>query len=172
MIVRAQLLIGAASTMAAVALASTLHGLWSTPIATEPLADGEASVPALIERPLQPMLGLVSFSPSETLSRPVFAPTRRPPEPVAAAPVPIPPQPPELAPTAAPADELRLKGVLIMRSGARALILSPSHQRGRWFRVGSKVDGWKVARITDQSVTMTTPDRLVELKLYVDKPAD
>ncbi|MGE3872945.1 MAG: hypothetical protein AB7F74_08320 [Parvibaculaceae bacterium] len=113
----------------------------------------------------------------ETLARPLFSPTRKPPEPRPPEPVAVaPPQPMEPTPPpqtqAIPTDGFVLKGVFINDKRQLALLQTPSSPQGVWLATGARVEGWTVTLIEKQAIAIEANGQVQKLTLYVDKPAN
>lgn len=121
-----------------------------------------------------PVLANASFP--ETLARPLFSRTRkppeaRPPEPaVAQPPQPIAAAPPEIQ--ALSMDGFVLKGIFIDEERQLALLQTPAAPQGVWLATGAAVEGWTVSRIEKQAVALEANGQARKLTLYVDKPAN
>lgn len=113
----------------------------------------------------------------ETLARPLFSSTRRPPEP--RPPEPVAGQLPQLTETPPPQpiqvtspETLILKGIFIDDERRLALIQTPATPQGVWLAPGAEVEGWTVSRIEKQSIAIEANGQAASLTLYVDKPAN
>ncbi len=108
---------------------------------------------------------------SQTLSRPLFEPERRPFVPKAPEPVaddePTAPQPP--APEI-PREKLRIVGVKIFKGTRQALIVSENDKTGQWVSKGDSIGGWKVVTVQAGSAIVAAGSQRQTLTLYVDKP--
>ena len=165
------------------AAAAANYFLHANPPATESL------VPA---NPVNPAIGAAAV-PGETLpasalllihtqTRPLFSPTRRkwvepaPPEPPAPEPVeqPVAAEPPS-APQQAIADtslpDIKLIGIEMTPSGARALLVKTGAADALWVNNGEKLEGWAVQKIDSGSVEMTLGERKIKLELYPPLPS-
>lgn len=103
----------------------------------------------------------------DMLERPLFSPSRRPPEIEEAAPA-APSTPRVQAPTGPnPADLLRyaLVGTLIADPRRIALLRDPSSPDLIELRVGDRLHGWEVSEVTTQSVIFEQDGRSVELQI-------
>lgn len=113
----------------------------------------------------------------ETLARPLFSPTRkppgsRPPEPVAQQP-PGPEPMPQPSPVEVTApDAVILKGIFIDEERQLALIQTPTAPQGTWLAAGALVEGWTISRIDRQGIALEAQGQSARLSLYVDKPAN
>ncbi len=104
---------------------------------------------------------------SETVSRPLFHPTRRPV-------VDRPSEPSEPEAIAAATRELaavqssRLSLVGVMKSGGkgRALLRPEGQTYGTWVEVGGEIDGWRLSAITDSRVLIEKSGGQEELLLH------
>ncbi len=113
---------------------------------------------------------------TETFSRPIFSPTRRPFVPVVTTPEPeipteTPPPPPEPTPVFDP-NQLVLKGIMMSSEKSLALISTPEHPGGSWIEQGSIVMGWKIEKIDRNSVLLKTSGLSHSLKQYVDNSGE
>jgi hypothetical protein len=113
---------------------------------------------------------------TETIRRPMFSPTRRPPEPkIVAAPPPVVPPvaaktPPPVMQPPAPAG-VRVLG--IVRDGdtaLRALLRGSGEAHGTWVNEGGQFKSWRVARITPASVVLEAGGVRHELKIFAADP--
>jgi hypothetical protein len=125
---------------------------------------------------------------SETFTRPLFSPTRRPfvapkqpePEPVAEVqppaeptpepvePPPAPEPPPELPPPYDP-GQFQLKGVLQNGENLAVLLATPDAPNGLWLSTGSEIMGWTIVNIDKNAVTLETGANKVVVQQYVEK---
>ena len=112
---------------------------------------------------------------SSALDRPLFRKSRKPFVPgdielpaavevVQSAPPP-PAPPPDMS-------QLVLKGVLISETDKRALIATADSPDGVWLQPGATVAGWKVDKLEPGRAILALGSQTIELKLYVDKPAN
>lgn len=116
-------------------------------------------------------LDLTSLEHNQALSRPLFAPDRRPwQEPMA-------PETfetfeePEMTyePEAAP-PELSLVGIGIANGRASALLLDPMQGEPEWVAEGDSIARWTVRAVSDRSVTLEGDGGTVSLSLYPSDP--
>jgi hypothetical protein len=130
-----------------------------------PAAAASAAVPSTAAQPLTPPAP-ASFA--ALLERPLFSPTRRPPQ---AAPAP-PPEPAAQAPPEPPQQpiDFSLAGVVI--SGASRVALVQMLADGHVVQVaeGDEVDGWKAVTIDAQRAVFRRGDSEQELALDYVKP--
>jgi hypothetical protein len=139
--------------------------------------------PIVVERVLQPAsAGQASdivasrserYEITETLLRPLFHSNRRPFEPAPApvvdlavdeeAPLPVAEQEIPI-PTNRP--ELRLAGISVSGNRKRALLGLASSPEIRWYSQGENVDGWVVASITHETVTLESGGQSFVMPLY------
>ncbi|MDX2159245.1 MAG: hypothetical protein SFW09_22295 [Hyphomicrobiaceae bacterium] len=110
-----------------------------------------------------PLGGLRLADLGETMARPLFEPSRRPPA--------RPPPPPPVVvdsgpkPSAALAPAFRLVGVVT--SGDRPLaLLSAGGHRAQRVEVGDALGGWKVVRIAPAEVAMQRDGNEIVLRLF------
>ncbi|WP_119392171.1 hypothetical protein [Taklimakanibacter lacteus] len=113
----------------------------------------------------------------ETLARPLFSPTRKPPGP--RPPEPVANQPPDVQPIAEPPpvqltspETLILKGIFIDDKRRLALIQTPTAPQGTWLAAGSSVEGWTIRQIDKQGIALEANGQRASLTLYVDKSAN
>jgi hypothetical protein len=92
---------------------------------------------------------------SQTLSRPIFAKTRKPFVTNAA-----------IAAPAAPPQDFRLAALASFGSHRRAFIISGSSPRGVWKSVGERIDGWAITQMEPAAIIMEDGAASVTLKLY------
>jgi general secretion pathway protein N len=133
-----------------------------------PLPPGDAAATAqttMVEGLPEDAATVGSQSYPETLRRPLFRSTRRPPEPekprTAAAPAPTARQVARLP------ENLELVGIM-KESGRteRALIRSDAAQAGQWVEVGHVLQGWRLSRIESGSILFEADGRQQRLTLY------
>lgn len=170
---RAVLLPAIAAALAAMAWVN-LH--WSeTPLDISPIVSarpaGEAAPADATGDGLDPV-GATATEVTQSLMRPLFHASRRPfqppppqPEPVAeAAPAVVEveavPPPPE------PAPQFRLAGISLSGSARRALLGPVAGPDMRWYEQGDNIDGWTVASITSETVTLAGYDKTFTVPLY------
>jgi len=140
------------------------------PIDIAPLSAGAGLPPAVLDK--RPNLTLASAHRADLTTialRPLFVRSRRPFEMLR----PLPPRPiaPQLAsPDKRPID-LRLKGVAFQPHVARAMIVSSTHPDGIWLEKNGDIDGWKINRISRESVFLIRDEQVMELSLYPKVPA-
>jgi hypothetical protein len=142
-------------------------------------SDGAARIaPAPWKPEMGPAAQLGLPSPSQrsafkqTLERPVFFESRRP---YLAPPAPPPPKPvqPVTAPAPPVADPaFRVTGIAIIGGARQAFLHSPENADGVWTREGGAISGWKVSRITAETVTVEQSGRSFELNLYENRIQD
>jgi general secretion pathway protein N len=130
-----------------------------------PVAAPRASLPVVEPAaPARPLAPLSAYR--ETLERPLFSPTRRPPAPpLPPQTVEAPPPPPPPKPTAAPIDSIRVAGVLILPAGGRALIRIGGEPKPSWMRVGDVAGGWTLVDIRAQGVLLEADGTRHELRV-------
>jgi hypothetical protein len=124
-------------------------------------ADGAPPTAALVNPLARQSLEQISA----TLTRPLFAPSRRK---AASNPAPIappeePPEPPR------PAPKVTLVGIISDPQGSQAVLRSGGIAKDIHTRVGDEVEGWKVTAIGDQNLTLTLADRSVSFALFAAK---
>lgn len=104
---------------------------------------------------------------AQTLDRPVFSKTRRPPRVALAAPAPATAAP---APAVGPDPGFVLTGVMILGRQRRAFMTSRAEPLGIWAAQDGVIEGWSVAAVEPQTVTLVSGPRRLELQLYRDHP--
>jgi hypothetical protein len=110
---------------------------------------------------------------TETLLRPLFHSNRRPFEPAPALVVDpafdeeaLPPVAEEEMPMPTSKPELRLAGISLSGSRKRALLGLAGSPQIRWYSQGENVDGWVVAAITHETVTLESGGQSLTVRLY------
>jgi len=168
------LLLAAALTLAAVDWDLATHAPEMTGIAPAPQADTagpEASAPASPQN-----AGATHQALTETLSRPLFRPDRRPFTTKAAAPAaqPVAPQPVAVSRPRPPLPSgLKLVGIVTETDGARRAVLRTSTSQGaRSYALGSSIEGWKLTAIEEGSATLTASGEQILLELYGGRRAN
>ncbi|MFM9938971.1 MAG: hypothetical protein ACKVP7_05685 [Hyphomicrobiaceae bacterium] len=160
--------------LAALGLAALLWLAMTVPIERRPVADagGDGATPVdagLAARPARPG-PLAGYS--ETLSRPLLEPTRRPvlakPVEVVAprvvAPPPVPPPAPAPPPSLA---GLKLLGIVKAgREPLRALIRGNEGESGQWVVEGGQLGRWRVEKISEAAVVLEALGTRVELAMF------
>lgn len=134
---------------------------------TSPLPDevaGPTSAAPVAEhveiRPLGPLTAY-----RETLTRPLFHPSRRP----LVAPAPSAEAPAEPPAEIAAAEPSRMKLLGLIRTGARAqraLIRLEGQPYGTWVDVGGEIEGWRLSSIEPNKVLIEKNGGREELLLY------
>jgi general secretion pathway protein N len=103
---------------------------------------------------------------SATRERPLFAPSRRPPDPPAPA---APPSVVVASPTPPPEPPaITFYGVVMEPDGARALARGPSNESLR-LRVGDEVGGWSVTGVDRRRLVLTLGERSETFSLFENK---
>lgn len=128
--------------------------------AVEPAANSESAIPSF-----RPHRSLSEFS--ETVSRPLFHPTRRPVVVAAASQTDSeikPAQPAE--PADVPTSRFSLVGVMINGGNARALIRAEGQTYGTWVDAGGVLDGWRLSAIKSDRVSIEKDGGQEELLLH------
>lgn len=130
------------------------------PALVSPSAGRPAAATPAIARPLPTRAPLEQSS--ETLTRPLFVPGRRPPLENRASTPPVPPQ----VPTAPPPrlERARLLGIRIDGSDRSAFIDHPLGSR--WVVVGDLLDRWRVEAIESDRAELSWQDQREVLKLH------
>lgn len=108
------------------------------------------------------------------LERPLFRVSRKPFDPATASITePSPEPPPETPPPEPPPDmQLTIKGVLLDGANKQALIASPEMPDGIWLSQGAEIAGWKLVKLDENGAALAMGANQLELKLYVDNPAN
>lgn len=133
------------------------------PAGVEPLAKPEWQLPKLAASAPSPVPPVDADQ--QTLTRPIFAKSRRPsPKANASA-------RPELSdvPTPPPPG-LALSAIAKFRDVKRAFIVTSSAPDGQWVAIGEPIDGWTVVDVHSLEVTLSSGGNNVQLKLYSDEP--
>lgn len=149
------------AALAVVAVAGAAANWWllTTPVEVTPTVE-QSAAPTAAAEPVTLLPVAVSDDLPETVSRPVFSSTRRPPKPVVAAEETV-----AVAAAKAP-ENLELRG--IMRHNPKrisVLIRSSLNAPGSWVRVGEAVDGWIVREIHDDRAIVETNGQRYELQI-------
>jgi hypothetical protein len=93
--------------------------------------------------------------------RPLFAPSRRPPEP--------PSEPAEATPAPPPPSPLAATLIGVTIAGAERAALVATHGTQRWLREGQELDGWQVLTIAPDRVRFRRGDEEALLRLRRDR---
>ena len=132
------------------------------PIAAVPLSQTKAQTQAAVKGDDAIQLG----QGPETLSRPLFSPTRREfqrsPVSVVQPSEIIPPVPP----AAVPIPSFRLVGIRRTGPEAAALLSVSPDQKAEWSPVGAIVEGWTIERVDNHSVALRLADQLAVVDLF------
>jgi hypothetical protein len=108
----------------------------------------------------------------QTLARPVFFRDRRPFVPPPSPPPPPAPPPKPVAVVAPPPPVtnpgLSLGGIAITDRDRLAFVRPSSSNDGSWVKEGEEIMGWRVTRITGNSITIQKAQSSIELPLYND----
>lgn len=102
----------------------------------------------------------------QTLSRPIFSKTRRPPNAASAnlrAPEPVALPPP---------SGVSLKGIVRYRSMAQAFLTSANSPQGEWKTIGDKLGSWTVDRIEHDHLALKNGTRSLKYSLYPELDPD
>lgn len=149
------------AALAVVAVAGAAANWWllTTPVDITPTVE-QAGTPTAAAEPVTLLPVSVSDDLPETVSRPVFSQTRRPPK------LEVQAQETVAAAAAKAPDNLELRG--IMRNHLQrvsVLIRSNVNLPGNWVRVGEAVDGWVVREIHDDRAIIETNGQRYELQI-------
>lgn len=157
------------AALASVALAWTAAGLDIdvSAVPPAPVAGGAATTAASLPvAPSQPVVPQPIGAYGATLERPLFEATRRPRsddvQPAAA------PAASASEPALAPADDLRIVGIMRPRKGAssaRVLVRSADAQ-AIWVETGASIGGWTVSAIGDRTITVEGRGQRREISLF------
>jgi hypothetical protein len=150
---------------AAGVLAWLNYNLLQDPVDTSPVTPPQGKVEGRPQHSPKPTTALDKRTPEqfqETVSRPLFNPSRRPvqrSETVARAPKAEPPK-------------LRLVGVMKPDDGPpRALIRFADEPTGRWIAEGAEYHGWTLTKVNEGSVIVEAGGRTQEIMLFTPPPA-
>lgn len=141
---------------------------WNLTIDTSPAASEVTPGAAVVTAKPAPaaILETASIAPgyAETISRPLFNPTRRPIAQAAPKSLEAPPPVP-VAPLQA-----QLVGLTSSASnGARALLRPANEKQASWLAVGEELRGWRVAEIKSDRVVMQSGEARQELQLVTPR---
>ena len=126
-----------------------------------PEADPRTQAPAIARerkpsaRPVNPLWSIPLASLTATRDRPIFAPTRRPPTIVQAAPVksePPPPPPPTLSPPSRPL--LTLLGAIASDTDSMAIFMDETTKAIVRMKVGESHSGWMLRSVAKRQATL------------------
>lgn len=158
-------LVVAALAGAAGVLAWLDYRLLQDPVDISPVAPSPGKAEARPQQGSQPATALDKKRAEqfqETVSRPLFNPSRRPvqrSEPVARAPKKMEPA------------KLRLVGVMKPDDGPpRALMRFADESTGRWIAEGGEYHGWTLTKVNDGSVIVEAGGRSQEIMLFIAPP--
>jgi hypothetical protein len=98
---------------------------------------------------------------SATRDRPLFAPSRRPPQPPAAV-----YRLAEAAPIAVPPPSVVLLGIVTEGSGAHAMVRTDASDKVVRARLGDQIGGWKVTEIEPRRLVLSNDNRSVSFALF------
>jgi len=115
--------------------------------------------------PVNPLAQHSLDSLSSTRNKPLFSPTRKPPEKPLAAPAVVNRSGPA---EEVPPPQLSLFGIVSDPDGVRALIKLPTNQTLR-VRVGDEISGWTVSQIEPRRLVLTLDKRTAVFVLFGDK---
>ncbi len=110
-----------------------------------------------------PLAGIATSKMSAFLDRPLFSPSRRPPQPTTSVNAGPPPPPVISTPTA---DHLRLVGTLTSDAGGQAIIQSKAGGTLVSVTEGELVDAWRVIEIQPSLVRLTNGSNEVVLEMF------
>ncbi|MBX5230578.1 hypothetical protein HJC06_29970 [Rhizobium sp. NLR9b] len=157
------------TTLSAAAALSTLclvnFALYEMPVDISPPDASEERTIRPSATPALETKATVDLSTSpETLSRPVFSPTRR-----EFLPVVVPITPPPEPVVAAPAVQLpafRLEGIRKIGPDLSALLAVNTDAPSQWLPIGGTIEGWTIDRIDIDSVVLRAGDQQAVVNLY------
>ena len=98
----------------------------------------------------------------QTVTRPVFAKSRRPVPKVGAAPAP--------ENRTGPPPALTVQAIVLSNGASRAYLVGHGGANGEWYLVGQLVDGWTIAEMRASEVTLKSGERTATLPLYPETP--
>ena len=102
---------------------------------------------------------------TQTLTRPVFAKSRRPSAQPAASPV--------ATLGSGPQPALGVEAIVFSKDGPRAYLASQGAGSGDWYIVGQSADGWTISEIRPSELVLKSGERSAILSLYPETtPAD
>jgi hypothetical protein len=138
--------------------------LLHSPVDISPVRPPAGKAEAGVQHSAQPATALDKKTAEqfgETVSRPLFNPSRRPVQRT---------EPVVRAPKAEPA-KLRLVGVMKADEGPpRALIRFADEPTGRWIAEGGEYHGWTLTKVNEGSVIVEAAGRTQELMLFIPPP--
>ncbi len=98
----------------------------------------------------------------QTVTRPVFAKSRRPVPKVVAAPAP--------ENRTGPPPALTVQAIVLSNGASRAYLVSQGGANGEWYLVGQLIDGWTISEMRASEVTLKSGERTAILSLYPETP--
>jgi hypothetical protein len=66
-------------------------------------------------------------------------------------------------------SDMTIKGIIVTDRGARAALQAPGSNALTWVSAGDTIDGWKVERITADSVRISNGDEVTEIRIRDDQ---
>lgn len=147
------------TTLSALFLLRALIG-WGDP-EPSPIADWRPPAVSLKESPTSAAFA----ADTQTLTRPVFAKSRRPSaQPVASAVATL---------GSGPQPALGVEAIVFSKDGPRAYLAGQGGGGGDWYVVGQLADGWTVSEIRQSELVLKSGERSAILSLYPETtPAD
>ncbi len=112
---------------------------------------------------LTPLASAPAPTDIQTLTRPIFAKSRRP------APKAVETASPERA--AGPPPALTVQAIVLSNGAWRAYLLDHGGANGEWYLVGQLIDGWTISEIRASELTLKSGERTAVLSLYPEPPA-
>ena len=144
----------------------TRHEIDITPLAPPQAAtSNQAALPMPQAEPSRPPLSDYR----ETITRPLFSPSRKPVVPVQAddSSAELVKEPPPPGPAPLEPSGLKVAGVMVAKGRMqRALLRVEGQPHGQWVAVGSEIRGWKLTRIEEDLVVVEREGGLEELLLH------
>jgi hypothetical protein len=161
---------------AGLAAAATLLPLPTDEVQTAAAAAPAAAAAEAAVAEVRPLPGFDHYA--DITARPIFRPTRRPPEPVRAEPPPPPPAPVVVAPPPPPPPPIPLPlmtlvGIVIDSAGGRtALLQAPNQPATLSVKAGDSIDGWQLAEVRPDGILFRRGNQQQEVtfRTHQDQP--
>jgi len=135
---------------------------WSGFAATQPQADVAARpAPRIVPAPLSEPALLEQGEDSETLARPLFVKSRRPPKSVALV---------NGARAAIAPPGMKLHAVIGFNRSSQAFVTSDGAAAGQWLKVGDLFENWTIESIMAQEIALRRDEENVRVGLDYDSP--
>ncbi|MBB3743102.1 hypothetical protein FHX10_002595 [Rhizobium sp. BK591] len=155
-----------------IAAALAMLALFNLALARIPVDISPMEIPKGAGKPLSAQRGSsvkptdVGLDQQDTLSRPIFSPTRREFEPVIA---PVAPQPELIAPPPSAAISIpafHLEGIRKIGADVSALLSVGTEDPPHWLPIGGTLEGWTLERVDTHGVALRSGDQLTVVDLY------